>query len=62
MAYNKRSFVINDDTKFNDSKNTDKCDKCNGIMTRKYEYGPHVFLDTSLITDPNYKCLMFNQH
>lgn len=43
------------DMKFNDIESTCKCNKCVGIITRKHEYGPHVFLDTSLITDPNYE-------
>jgi hypothetical protein len=44
-----------DDTKFDDLEATNKYNNCNGFIIRKNEYGPHVFLDTSLITDPNYK-------
>lgn len=43
-----------DDTKL-DKNYMVKCAKCNGIISSKVEYGPHIFLDTSLITDPNYK-------
>lgn len=44
-----------DDTKMNDKECIIKCDKCNNNIKRMDEYGPHIFLDTSLITDPNYK-------
>lgn len=31
------------------------CPKCNCILTEKYECNSHIILDTSIITDPNYK-------
>lgn len=43
------------DTKFNDKEYAVKCDQCNGTVKRTHSYSPHIFLDTSLITDPNYK-------
>ena len=44
-----------DDTQFDDKECTIKCDKCYNNIKITYEYGPHFFLDTSLITDPHYK-------
>lgn len=31
------------------------CSKCTGILTEKYECSSHIILDTSILTDPNYK-------
>lgn len=37
-------------------KNIQKlCPKCNSILTENYECNSHIILDTSLLTDPNYK-------
>lgn len=30
------------------------CKKCCANLERTHDYGPHVFLDTSIISDPNY--------
>lgn len=42
-----------DDTKLN--KCVIKCNQCNSNINSTNEYSSHVFLDTSLITDPNYE-------
>jgi len=44
-----------DDTKLNDKECVIKRNQCNNDIKRSCEYGPHVFLDTSLVTDPYYK-------
>lgn len=44
-----------DDTNLNDKECAIRCNQCNNTMTRTNEYGPHIFLDTSLETDPHYK-------
>lgn len=49
-----------DDTQIN-TECTTKCKQCNNNIIRTYEYGPHILIDTSLLTDPNYKSQIYTE-
>lgn len=51
-GFNYIQEAINDTENLNSSQAS--CKKCNCLLERTHEYGPHIFIDTSIISDPNY--------